>query len=250
MKKFGWILAGLVAAVSLILFLNSRTCLFNCALLAEPENIDANYELKLVLDKEDNVRVDASITVTNSSDQSLKDIGFFLVPNAMNSKETPFYEYDDAALKLASVSVNGKKAEYQVDNNGLLVELDQHLEPQSTVVVDINYRMRLPEYGMRLSQIDNNFYLAHWYPMLAIYKDGWVIEDYDPKGESYDTGYGNYLVSYRLPEEYLVATSAEDGQMAPADSGTVKGENIKDFYLALLDPDDWETQSIKANDTE
>lgn len=250
MKKFGWILAGLVAAVSLILFLNSRTCLFNCALLAEPENIDANYELKLVLDKEDNVRVDASITVTNSSDQSLKDIGFFLVPNAMNSKETPFYEYDDAALKLASVSVNGKKAEYQVDNNGLLVELDQHLEPQSTVVVDINYRMRLPEYGMRLSQIDNNFYLAHWYPMLAIYKDGWVIEDYDPKGESYDTGYGNYLVSYRLPEEYLVATSAEDGQMAPADSGTVKGENIKDFYLALLDPDDWETKSIKANDTE
>lgn len=53
-----------------------------------------------------------------------------------------------------------------------------------------------------------------------------------------------------MPKEYLVATSAEDGQIAPADSGTVEGENIKDFYMAFMDPEEWETEMIQADDTE
>lgn len=249
MKKWLWVAATIPIAASVIIFAASDWCLSGCHKQGKPEKIDANYELKLVLDKEDNVKVDASITIINSSENPLEDIGFYLVPNAMNSAETPFYEYDDAAIKVSSISIDGKKADYQLDNNKLLIELDRNLESQSTVVVDIDYRMRLPEYGMRLSQIENNFYLAHWYPMLASYKDGWVIDDYDPKGESYDTGYGDYAISYRLPDEYLVATSGEDGHIEAADSATVRGENIKDFYMAILDPDEWETQTIEANNT-
>ncbi|MCJ1907396.1 M1 family metallopeptidase [Planococcus ruber] len=250
MKKWIGVAAAIIVAGSMLLFAANGWCLSGCHKQGKPEKIGADYELKLVMDKKDTINVNAAITVANSSEKSLKDVGFYLVPHAMNSAETPFYEYGDAALKISSVSVNGEKADYQLDNNELLVDLEESLGPQSTAEVEINYRMRLPEYGMRLSQVENNYYLAHWYPMLGIYKDGWVIEDYDPKGESYDTGYGKYKVSYRMPEEYLVATSAEDGQIAPADSGTVEGENIKDFYMALLDPEEWETETIQADDTE
>ncbi|CEG22631.1 Peptidase family M1 [Planococcus massiliensis] len=250
MKKWIGVAAAIIVAGSVLLFAANGWCASGCHKHGKPEKIGAGYDLKLVMDKKDTINVNAAITVANSSEKSLKDVGFYLVPNAMNSAETPFYEYGDAALKISSISVNGEKADYQLDNNELLVDLEESLEPQSTVEVEINYKMRLPEYGMRLSQVENNYYLAHWYPMLGIYKDGWVIEDYDPKGESYDTGYGKYKVSYRLPKEYLVATSAEDGQIAPADSGTVEGENIKDFYMALLDPEEWETERIQADDTE
>src|SRR5690606_28640947 len=123
------------------------------------------------------------------------------------------------------------------------------LEPDSAATVAVEYSMILPEGGMRLSQVDDNYYLAHWYPMLGIYKDGWDIIDYDSKGESYDTDYGDYTVSYELPKEYLVASSGEDGPIEATQNGLVKGQNIKDFYLAIMDPDEWETETVQANDT-
>lgn len=249
MKKLIWAFAVLAAGLFLVLGVRSGWCLAGCSQQAEPADIDANYDLKLFVDGRDTIKVAASIEVANRSEKALEDIGFYLVPNAMNSEETPFYEYEDADLNISSISIGGEKVDYRLDNNELLIELENSLEPQSTTLVDINYRMKLPENGMRLSQVENNFYLAHWYPMLALYKDGWVIDDYDPKGESYNTGYSNYTVSYQLPDEYLVATSAEDGEIKAAASGTVSGENIKDFYLAILDPDAWETRSVEAGDT-
>lgn len=172
MKKWIGVAAAIIVAGSVLLFAANGWCLSGCHKQGKPEKIGADYELKLVMDKKDTININAAITVANSSEKSLKDVGFYLVPHAMNSAETPFYEYGDAALKISSVSVNGEKADYQLDNNELLVDLEEGLGPQSTAEVEINYRMRLPEYGMRLSQVENNYYLAHWYPMLGIYKDG------------------------------------------------------------------------------
>src|SRR5690606_23320501 len=76
------------------------------------------------------------------------------------------------------------------------------------------------------------------------------VNDYDPKGESYETGYGDYTFTYQLPGDYLIATSAPDGPAEASSSGTVTGEAIKDFYAAFLDPADWQVAERKSGNTE
>src|SRR5690606_3141554 len=48
----------------------------------------------------------------------------------------------------------------------------------------------------------------------------------------------------------LVAGSGEDGPIEATQNGLVEGQNIKDLYLAIMDPDEWETETVQANDTE
>ncbi|ANU10730.1 peptidase [Planococcus antarcticus DSM 14505] len=253
MKLKGWA-AVIIVVVGVSVFLMLRATVFceECnrqETEIEKDATNAVYNLKLTLSETKEFQVAASINVTNDSADSWSELGFYLVPNAMNSEETPLYEDENLLIEISSVSVNGEDAEYKLDNNEFLVELDTNLEPESAVKVVVDYSMVLPQNGMRLSQVDDNFYLAHWYPMLGHYQDGWDIKDYNPTGESYDTDYGDFTVSYDLPKDYLVASSAEDGIIEAASTGTVKGENIKDFYLAIMNPDEWETETVQANDT-
>lgn len=244
--------AVLVIVIGIIGFFILRATVFcgECGQQAtempkDPTN--AVYDIKLGLNEADEFQVAASVDVTNDTSDSWSEMGFYLVPNAMNSKETPMYEDEDLEIDLSSVTVDGQEAEYKLNNNALMVELDADLEPAAAAKVEVEYSMVLPQNGMRLSQVDDNYYLAHWYPMLGHYQDGWDIKDYDPIGESYDTDYGNFTISFDLPKKYLVASSAEDGTIEPASIGTVQGENIKDFYLAIMDPDEWEFETVKAN---
>ncbi|WP_142826390.1 M1 family metallopeptidase [Planococcus soli] len=211
---------------------------------------NAVYDIKFELNEAGEFQVAASVDVTNSSSDSWSEIGFYLVPNAMNSVETPLYEDEDLEMEVSAVSVDGQEAAYTLDNNELMVELDTNLETASKAKVAIEYSMVLPQNGMRLSQVDDNYYLAHWYPMLGHYQDDWDIEDYDPIGESYDTDYGDFTVTFDLPKDYLVASSAEDGPIEATSTGTVNGENIKDFYMAIMNPDEWEFETVQANSTD
>lgn len=244
-----------IIAIGIIIFFILQALVFceECGSdKAESQQDAANavYEIDVQMSEDGGFQVGASIEVTNDSTDTWSEIGFYLVPNAMNSEETSNYEDEDLEMEVSSVSINGAETDYKLDNNELLVELENKLEPDSAATVAVEYSMILPEGGMRLSQVGDNYYLAHWYPMLGIYKDGWDIIDYDSKGESYDTDYGDYTVSYELPKEYLVASSGEDGPIEATQNGLVEGQNIKDFYLAIMDPDEWETETVQANDTE
>ncbi|WP_052131450.1 FtsX-like permease family protein [Planococcus sp. CAU13] len=209
----------------------------------------ASYSIDLALDKQDIFKISAEIDVTNESADPFQDIGFYFIPNALTDANKPEYMEDGAETAISSVMSDGMEIPFELDGNRLLLELDQELAPDETKKVKIDYTLELPEEGIRLAQVDNNFYLAQWYPMLGHYDNGWKIEDYDSKGESYHTPYGSYKIAYQLPGDYLVASSAPDGEVLPMSSGTLAGDNIKDFYLAFLNPDDWHTATSSVNDT-
>lgn len=251
MKKKGWVAAGVIAligAVILVIAFFSGQPEMQVS-DGKPDGINANYDLDLEMDEEGLFTVSSVIEVTNDSDDAWGEIGFYLVPNAMNAVETHSYRDRQAEIELFDVLVDGEPADFTLDNNELMLQLPDELETGGAVEVTVDYSLKVPENGMRLAQVDDNFYLAHWYPMLAVYDNGWDIKDYDPKGESYDTGYGNFTVSYRLPEEYLVASSADDGELEAAASGELEGDNYKDFYIAFMDPEEWQTGTAQAGDT-
>ncbi|MFC4712047.1 M1 family metallopeptidase [Planococcus dechangensis] len=211
--------------------------------------MDASYQLDVLMDETGYFQITASINVKNTSVETWNEVGFYLVPNAMSAEETEGYEDEAASVDISVVTNEGQAASYELDNNTLMIALDEALEPGDSSEVSLVYTLQLPENGMRLSQVNDNYYLAHWYPMLASFEDGWQIHDYDPKGESYATGYGEYIVRYDLPKEYLVATSAQDGPIKTSSSGTVQGDMIKDFYMAVMDPNEWDVKSRKVDDT-
>lgn len=209
----------------------------------------AEYKLDLRMDEQNRFQIAADIKVLNESAETFEDLGFYLIPNAINPDDLPELSQASAEIAVESVKRGNEDLPYSLDNNKLLVELDNGLEPEGSEEITIAYTLKLPENGMRLSQDGDNFFLAQWYPMLAQYDNGWDIQDFDMNGESYHTGFGDFEVSYALPKEYLVASSAAEGNIQPASSGTVEGERIKDFYLAFLNTEEWLHDSIEVNDT-
>lgn len=252
MNKKGWTAAGVIAFISLLALAAAFFPRESAQPVSDgkPEGTNAAYDLDLRMNEEGNFQVSAVIEVTNDSEDPWKEIGFYAVPNAMNPVDTRFYRDDYAVFEISALEIDGSAADYTLDNNELMVGLATALEPGDAVEVAVDYSLELPKEGMRLSQVANNYYLAQWYPMLAVYDGGWNIKDYDPKGESYDTGYGNFNVSYQLPGDYLVASSADDGVIEAASSGELQGDNYKDFYIAFMDPAEWETAAAQAGDTE
>lgn len=199
----------------------------------------AAYDIELSLDNDNRFQIRSEIEITNDSQDSWNDIGFYFVPNALTEANKPETMANGAETAITSIQVDGQAASYKLEGNRLLIDLPQALKPQEIEKVTIDYTLQLPENGIRLAQVQNDFFLAQWYPMLGHYEDGWKIHDFDSKGESYNTPYGSYRISYALPSDYFVASSAEDGQAVPTAQGTLTGENIKDFYLALLEPEAW-----------
>ncbi|MGE6488558.1 FtsX-like permease family protein [Paenisporosarcina sp. NPDC076898] len=209
-----------------------------------------NYYLDVVLDKSDIFHISAEIDVVNESQDSWKDIGFYFIPNAFTEKYKPEFLLDKADVSITSIISDGKDVPYELTNSKLLLKLGTNLVPSETKTVKIDYTLKIPDNGVRLSKINQSFFLAQWYPMLGHYQEeGWNIKDFDAKGESYHTSYGNYEIKYNLPDHYLVVSSGDEGKVGPSSSGVIKGENIKDFYLALLKPDHWSSKSTKVNDT-
>lgn len=252
MTKKGWTAAGVIALISLLALAAAFFPGESAQPVSDgkPEGTNAAYDLDLRMNAEEDFQVSAVIEVTNDSAEPWTEIGFYAVPNAMNPVDTRFYRDDYAVFEISALEIDGSAADYTLDNNELMVGLATALEPGDAVEVTVDYILELPQEGMRLSQVDNNFYLAQWYPMLAVYDGGWSIKDYDPKGESYDTGYGNFSVSYQLPDDYLVASSADDGVIEAASSGELEGDNLKDFFIAFMDPEEWHTETAQAGDTQ
>lgn len=209
----------------------------------------AAYRIELDLDGEDIFQISTEIDVKNESQDSWKEIGFYFVPNALTDASKPEVMKDGAETAISKIQMDGKELPYKLEGNRLLVKLEQEMNPQDRKTVKIDYTLKLPENGLRLAQVKNNFYLAQWYPMLGQYDDGWTIHDFDSKGESYHTSYGSYEITYQLPGEYLVASSAPDGGTVPLSKGTLTSTDIKDFYLAFLDPAAWHAETSSINNT-
>ncbi|WP_106534296.1 M1 family metallopeptidase [Planomicrobium soli] len=251
-KKKKWLIGSagiLIVILSAAVFIISQMTSGSEEGKLDPE-ASASYNMQIELDEGDLFRISAEIDVENRSKDDWETVGFYFIPNAINEEETPGLMQDPAITSISSVSASGETLSYDLENNQLLIELQEELEPGEEKRLKIDYTLRLPKEGLRLSQDGASYFLAQWYPMLGFYQNGWTIEDFDLKGESYHTNYSKYKVSYDLPQEFFVASSADDGELQPSSSGTVEGERIKDFYIAFMDPEEWITRTRKANDTQ
>ncbi|MGD8726847.1 MAG: M1 family metallopeptidase [Gemmatimonadales bacterium] len=120
-------------------------------------------------------------------------------------------------MQVARITVDGEEAtevgygalaEYQYFGTSLMVRLPRALPSEDSVVLELEWAFDIPQHGAggRMGwNSDNFFYLAYWYPQMAVLDDvtGWHTDDFLGNAEFY-MGFGSYDVTLEVPEGWTV----------------------------------------------
>ena len=181
-----------------------------------------------------NFKVHSKISVKNLSADKWNYLSFYFVPNMFTEENSPHLE-NPSAVKIESVNINGNPSTFQLKKDTLNIPLKEELPDNGHVVVDIQYEYTLPEKGLRFTKNETNYFLAQWYPMLATYRDNnWNKEDYRFKGETYHTSFSDFKIHYSIPDDLTIVSSSDMDSYPNEQEGVLEGEQIKEFFIALL----------------
>ena len=110
---------------------------------------------------------------------------------------------------LPAQSVSG--ASYRVNAGVMSVRLPEPVEAGASVELEIEWSFLVPQNGSgRMGHSEREMYfLAYWFPKVAVYDDlrGWDAETY--KGAEFYEGYGDYRVSLTVPENWTVMATGD-----------------------------------------
>ncbi|MCH8939321.1 MAG: M1 family metallopeptidase, partial [Gemmatimonadetes bacterium] len=119
-------------------------------------------------------------------------------------------------VELSRIAVAGvelaENVTYQVQGTILLVRLPEPLLPGDSVTVEIEWSFTVPQAGLgRMGwSRDNLFFIAYWYPQMAVFDDvvGWQMDPYLGNAEFY-AGYGSYELTVEAPSGWIVMGSGK-----------------------------------------
>ncbi|MBA3969860.1 MAG: M1 family metallopeptidase [Gemmatimonadetes bacterium] len=181
-----------------------------------------NYRLRATLDARAR-RVDgtAQLTYHNRSPDTLAVVFLHLhqnlhAPGAMRNE--PQEVTGGVTLRRVSAAgqtvraVAGQATGYQVDGTRMAIRLPRPLLPRDSVRLEVDWGFRVPQAGAgRMGyDADNLFFIAYWFPQMAVYDDvvGWQTDPYLGNAEFY-LGYGSYDVAITAPEGWVLLATGE-----------------------------------------
>jgi hypothetical protein len=117
---------------------------------------------------------------------------------------------------------------YVVQDTRLIIFPPERLMPDSTATLNLDWHFQIPGAdNFRMGQDGEVYFLAYWYPHMAVYDDvqGWTAQPYQGDGEFY-MGWADYDLSITVPEGWLVGAT-----------GTLQnpGDVLSDSVRARLD---------------
>lgn len=165
------------------------------------------------------VKGDMYIAYHNNSPDDLKDIVFRLYQNLwQKGSQRDFNLHPDDmhdGVKLSNLVINGEEIDLvnagrdkvQRNSTNMKVILDNPIKAGSTAEVEMSFEFIIPlKSGVRMGTYDStNFYVAYWYPEIAVYDDidGWDEIPYMGMVEFYND-INNFDVKITAPDENLV----------------------------------------------
>jgi hypothetical protein len=184
----------------------------------------AHYTISARLDVADK-RLEGStrILYRNASPDSLRRLVVQLIQN---------FHRDDAprirgaeitgGYTLTRVSVAGQDLEelrplrgpgWAISQTNLLINPPTPLAPGDSMVLELDWNFRIPAVGAggRMGwNEDNFFFLAYWYPQMAVYDDvvSWHTDPFIGMAEFY-SGFAEYDVTLDVPQGWLVQGTGE-----------------------------------------
>jgi hypothetical protein len=119
-------------------------------------------------------------------------------------------------VELTRVAVGGldlvENVTYQVQGTTMLIQLPEPLAQGDSVALDLEWAFTVPQASMgRMGwSRDDLFFIAYWYPQVAVLDDvvGWQLDPYLGASEFY-AGYGSYDLTVEAPAGWTVMGSGE-----------------------------------------
>ncbi|MFM6949004.1 MAG: M1 family metallopeptidase [Aquirufa sp.] len=188
----------------------------------------ADYKINVSLDEtKSKVSGEVEITYKNNSPDKLSFLWLQLDQNSFNtnsrgSKTTPpsggrFGNIGfDGGYQIESISIDGKPANYIVEDTRLQIRLATALpEKLGVAKIKIVYSYTSPKNGSDRTGIQETkngaiYQMAQWFPRMCVYDDieGWNVLPYLGAGEFY-LEYGNFEYSINAPASHIVVGSGE-----------------------------------------
>jgi hypothetical protein len=158
----------------------------------------------------------AEITYHNNSPDTLRNLHLELTQNFHRAEAVRNEPAEvTGGVELRRVTVGGVDLptgnagpRYQVFGTRLVILPAQPIAPGATASIDIDFAYTIPQRGagsrMGWNQ-DNFFYLAYWYPQMAVYDDivGWHPDPFVGTSEFY-AGFANYEYTIDMPAGWVL----------------------------------------------
>ena len=184
-----------------------------------------------IADDFNQIRGHEAVRFTNQEDTPLDAVYFRLYPNIVGGRST-----------ISNVTVDGEEVETRLEevDTSLHVQLPELLEPNSSVVLELDFNVEMPQemenyYGL-LGFFEDVLVLDTFYPMIPVYDDeGWNASVPQINGDLTYNDAAFYLVRVHAPVDLVVVASGVRLQRTVAgDTQTITFANgpARDFYLA------------------
>jgi hypothetical protein len=134
---------------------------------------------------------------------------------------------------LQSARVNGKDASASRSGTVLEIVPGSPLARESTTEVELRYRLQMPEIGGRFGRGSGIIALGNFFPVLAVYQDGWDRHQYVDTGDAFFTEVADFDVSVASDTAVTIAATApatnRDGLQV------FHAEDVRDFAMTISD---------------
>ena len=157
------------------------------------------------------------IIYTNNSPNTLNSLNFKLIlnnhkPGAARLGQAS-EDYMTNGIEIDSYSENGTKKDWDSKNDGTnkMIKLDRPLQPGESVNLSIDWHFDVSKQSGREGAIlENTFFLAYFYPRVAVYDDymGWDTMTFFGMQEFYND-FNDYEISVNVPEDFIVWSTGD-----------------------------------------
>ncbi len=176
-----------------------------------------DYTLRARIDTDERrLEGSAAILYHNNSPDTLRVLFLNLIQN-VHAEGAPRNRPQEVTggIELERVSVAGHELGavvengpgYQVDATVMGIVPPQPVLPGDSVAIEIDWSFKIPSQGVsnRMGWEDDLFFLAYWYPQMAVYNDvvGWHT-DWFMVGSEFYAGFGSYDLTVEVPEDWVV----------------------------------------------
>ena len=207
----------------------------------------------------------AHIRYTNNAPEALRVLRLEVAQN-MHAEGAVRLEQAEmtGGVRLHRVALDGRTLAadaseppgYRVEGTQLILRPHQALATGATAEIEVDWSFTIPQAGagarMGHSQ-DNFFYLAYWYPQMAVYDDihGWFTDAFSGQAEFYH-GFADYDLTIEAPTGWLVAATGAlqnpDAVLTPAVAARRQKAHQSDTPLQIVGPDDFDTATQPGQD--
>lgn len=214
------------------------------------------YDISLTVTPPDNlIRGVEHITYFNNSPDVLKALNMKLIVNVHRAGGRGRAGNPAAGIKIDNITIQGAQTPWDNDadtTTNQMVDLAQPLMPHDSIKLDITWHYNLSRSPGRDGVIDStSFYLAYFYPRVAVYDDyrGWDTQPHTGSLEFYND-FNDYTVAVTVPKDYMVwATGTLQNPsevLQPAAAARLQESMTSDSTIHVAAMEDWRDKKVTA----